>query len=103
MNLEHAEMIAIENSQTNNLHRVVFGDPSQRLLQAGRCSSNAVASLLFLALFLAPIAAFGDDAIDDFSGLIPHPLPIPEIGKWQLITNTPQGVLRSAMWSPDEQ
>jgi len=103
MNLEHAEMIAMETGATTRLHRVAFGDPFQRLLPAERCSSNVVACLLFLALFLAPIAAFGDDAIDDFSGLIPNPLPIPEIGKWQLITNTPQGVLRSATWSPDEK
>jgi|GEM_PF-6458447 WD40 repeat protein len=103
MNAEQVKMIAIGNSQINNLDRLAFGNRSQPLLQIGHHSSNAMAFFLFLALLLVPIAGFGGDAIDDFSGLIPHPLPIPEIGKWQLITNTPQGVLRSATWSPDEK
>ena len=35
-------------------------------------------------------------------GLIPEPLLIPEIGRWQIITKMPWGFFRSAVWSPDE-
>lgn len=36
-------------------------------------------------------------------GLVPEPAIIPEVGRWQLITKKPRGVVRSAVWSPDEQ
>ncbi|WP_010585869.1 protein kinase domain-containing protein [Schlesneria paludicola] len=36
-------------------------------------------------------------------GLVPEPRVIPDIGKWQLMTKRPRGVIRSAVWSPDEK
>lgn len=66
------------------------------------CSLEAIVCILSFVLLVGPIAASGIETSDAFSGLIPDPLPIPEIGKWQVLTRAPQGVLRSAVWSPDE-
>ena len=35
-------------------------------------------------------------------GLIPEPPPIPVVGRWQLITKKPRGVIRSAVWNREE-
>ncbi len=36
-------------------------------------------------------------------GLIPEPTYLPKIGRWQLITSSPRGVMRSAVFSPDDK
>jgi WD40 repeat protein/serine/threonine protein kinase len=39
----------------------------------------------------------------ELPGLVPEPPFIRDVGRWQLITKKPRGVMRSGVWSPDEQ
>ncbi len=38
----------------------------------------------------------------ELPGLVPEPPLIPDVGRWQLMTQRPRGVIRSAMWNRDE-
>ncbi|MFO0427536.1 MAG: WD40 repeat domain-containing protein [Planctomyces sp.] len=102
MDSEKVILVAGVSSRASKSCAVSFRRPGLNWSWRRFSSLVGIVCILFSALLLTPAAVSGNDTIVEFSGLIPEPLPIPEIGKWQLITKSPQGVLRSAVWSPDE-